>query len=81
MIREKCPYYPCHKGLEDCTYCYCPIYPCKHKEFGEWIGKENGKVWDCSKCLIFHKTKITQLLMPLPQHKEHSCKKMRKNCR
>ena len=62
MLRTECAYYPCHKGLEDCTYCYCPIYPCKYEEFGQWIGEDDKKVWDCSKCLIFHKKKVAQLL-------------------
>ena len=63
MTYKICKYYPCHKGLEDCTYCYCQIYPCKFKEFGHWIKrKEDNKVWDCSDCLIFHKKKIIKLM-------------------
>ena len=62
MIDKKCKYYPCHKGLEDCTYCYCPIYPCEFEEFGSWIKKEDNKVWDCSNCLIFNKKKIIELI-------------------
>ena len=61
MINKECTFYPCHEGLEDCTYCYCPIYPCGYEEFGKWIGEDND-IWDCSECLIFHKTKIAELL-------------------
>lgn len=29
--RKGCQYFPCHEEskLEDCTYCFCPFYPCK----------------------------------------------------
>ncbi len=50
MIKKDCQFFPCHEGIEDCTYCYCPIFPCKCKEFGEWKEKNEDKVWDCSKC-------------------------------
>ena len=60
MIDKSCNYYPCHKGLEDCTYCFCPIYPCGYKEFGKFV--KNKKIWDCSGCLIFHKKKIVDKL-------------------
>jgi len=66
MLDEECLFYPCHKELEDCTYCYCPIYPCEYKEFGKWRGKNDKKVWDCSECIIFHKMKIVELLKGNP---------------
>ncbi len=37
MINEECSYYPCHQNLEDCTFCYCPAYPCYMRELGEKI--------------------------------------------
>ena len=58
MIKNDCQYYPCHEGLEDCTYCYCPLYPCKDEELGKWTQSKNGKIWDCSDCNILHKRKI-----------------------
>ena len=57
-IDKKCESYPCHEDLEDCTYCYCPIYPCKCENIGKLITLMDGKrntLWDCSKCSIFHK--------------------------
>jgi len=66
MIDKICSFYPCHEGLEDCDHCYCPIYPCEYKEFGEWVGKDDKRIWDCSKCLIFHKIKIVELLKDNP---------------
>ena len=60
MIKYKCKYYPCHEDLEDCTYCYCPIYPCKIEELGgKWIKK---KTWDCSDCNIIHYTAIVKFI-------------------
>jgi len=52
-INKGCIYYPCHERskLEDCTFCYCPIYPCEISERGKWL--ENGK-WDCSNCTWIH---------------------------
>jgi len=53
MLHIDCEYYPCHTKLEDCTFCYCPIYPCEIKFLGRWINKKT-KVWDCSLCNVFH---------------------------
>ena len=57
MIREDCEYFPCHECMDDCTMCYCPIYPCKLTGTGgKWIrNKKTGKkTWDCSNCNIVH---------------------------
>jgi len=62
MIKQDCPYYPCHKGLEDCTYCYCPLYPCNDEALGKWIKNKDKKIWDCSDCTIFHKKKMVGLI-------------------
>ncbi len=62
MKNTDCEYFSCHKGLEDCTYCYCPIYPCEYKEFGKFIKGKNKQIWDCSDCTVFHKEKIIKLL-------------------
>jgi threonine-phosphate decarboxylase len=54
---ESCKYFPCHKSLKDCTFCYCPFYPCYYDKSGgeEIISKSMNKpVWSCSKCLISH---------------------------
>ena len=63
MLKKNCAFFPCHKGIEDCKYCYCPIYPCGYEEFGKFIVSHEGKkVWDCSDCIVFHKKKITDLM-------------------
>ena len=46
----KCKYYPCHFKGQDCSLCYCPLYPCKDTNFGKWY----KGIWDCSDCDIVH---------------------------
>jgi len=59
-INKACKFYPCHKNLEDCTFCYCPFYACGNKKRGEYLtvydvhGNER-LIWDCSKCKYIHK--------------------------
>jgi len=56
-INKVCAAYPCHDidKLEDCTFCYCPLYPCDTGR-GTWI--ENGilgePTLDCSNCTWPH---------------------------
>lgn len=55
-----CDYYPCHFQGQDCTWCYCPFYPCldpstggKHKD-----RKEKGRIWSCINCRWVHKEEV-----------------------
>ncbi|MCP4763872.1 MAG: hypothetical protein GY870_19025 [archaeon] len=62
----KCEYRPCHSELEDCTFCYCCFYPCNIKDTGGKIviSSTTGKpVWDCSFCILPHKTKNAKLIL------------------
>lgn len=56
-----CSYYPCHEGLEDCSFCYCPFYPCLDKELGGYVypKSKNSKVWSCTDCNFVHKKRVT----------------------
>ncbi len=36
-----CEYYPCHFDGQDCTFCFCPFYPCGDNSKGRWILKED----------------------------------------
>ncbi len=48
-----CEYYPCHSHPQNCTFCYCPFYPCGDPSTGgHWI-KEKG-VWSCEGCGWIH---------------------------
>ncbi|HML05169.1 MAG TPA: precorrin-3B C(17)-methyltransferase [Methanobacterium sp.] len=58
----ECDYYPCHKGGVNCTFCYCPFYPCGDSSTGgKWI-KEKG-VWSCEACTWIHEDKTVDCIM------------------
>lgn len=52
-----CKFFPCHKGLEDCTFCYCPFYPCLNESRGNYVYSNRLKrdVWSCQDCNWIHK--------------------------
>lgn len=57
-----CDFYPCHKKGENCTFCYCPFYPCGDSSTGgKWI-KDKG-VWSCEGCNWIHKNKTVDCIM------------------
>lgn len=55
--RKTCEYYPCHFEGQDCTFCYCPFYPCNDTRTGGcFVEKTRTKelVWSCIDCYIVH---------------------------
>ena len=56
-IDTSCRYYPCHRGgLEDCTFCFCPFYPCGDESTGgKWI---KGTSWSYEDCSWIHRTEV-----------------------
>jgi precorrin-3B C17-methyltransferase len=59
-VNYDCKYYPCHKDLNDCTFCYCPLYPCELEERGGvWL---DNKIWDCTECTWIHQVKTVESL-------------------
>ncbi len=55
-----CSYYPCHFEGQDCSFCFCPFYPCLIYETG---GEMKGNaIWSCMKCSLVHKPEIVQEL-------------------
>ncbi|MGE5349594.1 MAG: adenosylcobinamide amidohydrolase [Actinomycetota bacterium] len=65
--KDRCPYYPCHSEGQDCTYCYCPLYPCEDPELGEWIKSSRGyPVWTCKDCTLLHHKKAVEHLAKHP---------------
>ncbi|MDD2410089.1 MAG: cobyric acid synthase [Candidatus Methanomethylophilaceae archaeon] len=59
-----CPYHPSHFIGQDCTFCFCPFYPCEDTKFGKFIGSRRGKqVWDCSDCLFIHRKEVVGFVM------------------
>lgn len=48
-----CEFYPCHSHPQNCTYCYCPFYPCADPSTGgRWIKEK--QVWSCEGCTWIH---------------------------
>ncbi|WP_237705940.1 adenosylcobinamide amidohydrolase [Methanocella conradii] len=65
--KGKCEYYPCHFEGQDCTHCFCPLYPCEDPELGEWIKSSRGyPVWTCKDCTILHNKKAVEYLARHP---------------
>ncbi|RJS74865.1 hypothetical protein CW714_00985 [Methanophagales archaeon] len=61
---ETCDYYPCHFRGQDCTWCFCPFYPCEDEQTGgEWVlKKDGGRIWSCSYCFWIHKSEVAKEL-------------------
>lgn len=56
-----CEYYPCHSHPQNCTFCYCPFYPCGDPSTGGcWIKEKN--VWSCEGCFWIHDDKAVQCI-------------------
>lgn len=60
-----CPYYHCHFEGQDCTFCFCPFYPCgDERTGGNWIeSSSGGQVWSCLNCVLVHEEKIVDELL------------------
>ena len=63
--RKTCEYYPCHFEDQNCTFCFCPFYPCENeKTGGKWIqSSRGGKVWSCIDCHLVHNKEIAQKIL------------------
>ena len=72
-MNKACAYYPCHKILEDCTFCYCPFYPCLDKSLGKYVYSEKSKngVWSCQECNWIHRKKVVEEILGLVRVKGH----------
>lgn len=60
-----CAYFPCHKGLQDCTFCYCPFYPCLNDKLGKYvfIRKTASRVWSCKDCSYIHRRIVVDSIL------------------
>jgi glycerophosphoryl diester phosphodiesterase len=67
--KDNCEYYPCHHFPDqDCTHCFCPLYPCKDEELGKFVTTKRGKrVWTCIDCQIVHKRRVAEYLKNNPE--------------
>lgn len=73
---KACKFFPCHIGLEDCTFCYCPFYPCRDENLGGYIysAKSDKKIWSCESCVWIHKRKVTEDIFTLIRRNESGIK-------
>ncbi len=56
-----CEYYPCHQHPQNCTFCYCPFYPCGDSSTGgHWIKEK--QVWSCEGCQWIHQDDTVQCI-------------------
>ncbi|MHC1576464.1 MAG: aminotransferase class I/II-fold pyridoxal phosphate-dependent enzyme [Methanosarcinaceae archaeon] len=65
--RNTCEYYPCHFQGQDCTFCFCPFYPCEDEATGgRWIDSTTGgKVWSCEGCTIIHHPDVVHQVLDI----------------
>ncbi|MDP3732787.1 MAG: CbiX/SirB N-terminal domain-containing protein [Candidatus Omnitrophota bacterium] len=59
-VNKACKFFPCHTSLEDCTFCYCPFYPCLNRKRGEYVysPKNDQAIWSCKSCAWIHRVKV-----------------------
>ena len=58
--KDDCSYYPCHFEGQDCSFCFCPFYPCLIYQTGGEI--KGNAIWSCMKCSLIHKPEVVQEL-------------------
>jgi len=59
-----CEYHPCHFAGQDCTFCYCPFYPCNDTDLGYDIESRKGRsIWECTNCLLIHRPEVGKFTM------------------
>lgn len=63
-MRKDCEHYPCHFGGQDCTFCFCPFYPCKDERLGKYVETSSGGIaWSCIDCEIIHQADVAQKVL------------------
>jgi len=67
-IDKGCKYHSsCHyPNLEDCTFCFCPFYPCGDKSTGgRWT---EDAIWSCKDCSWIHRTEVASKVLEGMKH-------------
>jgi len=67
--KDNCQYYPCHHFPDqDCTHCFCPLYPCRDGELGSYVRTRKGKrFWSCINCRLVHRKDVAAYLFRHPE--------------
>jgi threonine-phosphate decarboxylase len=58
MQRLNCERYPCHFPEQDCTFCFCPFYPCLDERTGG-----RGDPWSCESCTLLHRQDVAKVII------------------
>ncbi|MDF1532373.1 MAG: aminotransferase class I/II-fold pyridoxal phosphate-dependent enzyme [ANME-2 cluster archaeon] len=63
--RTNCEYYPCHFEGQDCTFCFCPFYPCLDERTGGHMveRRTGGEVWSCAGCDTVHRPEVANPIL------------------
>jgi len=63
----ECAHFPCHHPGQNCTFCFCPLYPCLDPQLGEYVTSKRtgGKVWSCQSCLWVHRDDVSESLFTM----------------
>ncbi len=64
LEQQECNYYPSFEG-QDCTFCFCPFYPCQDgRTEGKWItGSSGNEVWSCLECRVVHEPAVVEKMI------------------
>ncbi|MBQ1463113.1 MAG: cobyric acid synthase, partial [Candidatus Methanomethylophilus sp.] len=63
---RECPYHPAHFKGQNCSFCYCPFYPCEDERNGHYIrGTKIGDIWSCEDCLFIHRDRTVEYALPI----------------
>lgn len=59
---RECDYHPCHFKGQNCSFCYCPFYPCEDEDLGYFMESRHGgnPVWACDDCLFCHRNEVVE---------------------
>lgn len=60
MERVSCDRYPCHFSGQDCTFCFCPFYPCGDERTG---GRIADGEWSCEDCRLLHDPDVAAMVI------------------
>ncbi|MDW5562700.1 MAG: cobyric acid synthase [Methanomassiliicoccus sp.] len=73
----ECPYYHCHYEGQDCSLCFCPLYPCLDPRLGNMVpARKGGEVWSCENCYWTHRSDVASMIAarippsPIPPPRE-----------
>lgn len=66
----ECPWYPCHHRGQDCTFCFCPFYPCMDPQLGKMVkSSKGGEVWSCEFCYWIHRPDVAADVLVMAEGK------------